>query len=170
MIGVAWLVLWSRISTRPDILAKPVAGDAGTRTPSFADPALWAFMCAYAMGALPLGFVLYNAPLYLANSLGASQRLIGELLWAPPLGWELGYFVWGWFADRLCRKEDQMVSGLGRLMAACGVMSLGFAAIPLLKSPVSVMAALFFVMFVASGFIVLPVAYATHVYSPAHGG
>ena len=57
-------------------------------------------MCAYALGALPLGFVLYGAALYLAQALGCSQEFIGKVLWIPPLGWEAGYFVWGWLCDR----------------------------------------------------------------------
>jgi hypothetical protein len=32
------------------------------------------------------------------------------------------------------------------------------------------MAQLFFAMFVAAGFLILPIAYATHVYSRAHSG
>ena len=57
-------------------------------------------MCAYAWGALPLALVIYGAALFLNRSLGVSQAVIGKVLWIPPLGWEIGYFAWGWAADR----------------------------------------------------------------------
>src|SRR4051812_14313315 len=102
LIGIAWLILWAVVSRRPDIAhwtANPAAETRAHR-PSPRDPAIWAFMSAYALGALPLGFVLYSASLYLAKPLGHSQEFIGKVLWIPPLGWELGYFFWGWLSDR----------------------------------------------------------------------
>src|SRR5437867_3761084 len=68
--------------------------------PSLRHRSLWAFMFAYALGALPVGFVLYSSALYLAGPLHCTQEFIGKVLWIPPLGWEIGYFVWGWLADR----------------------------------------------------------------------
>ena len=99
LIGAAWLLLWMVVSRRPDIRKPPVAAAARTPGPRAGDRALWAYLCAYGLGALPLGFVLYAAALYLANPLGCSQAFIGKVLWIPPLGWEAGYFFWGWMAD-----------------------------------------------------------------------
>jgi ACS family hexuronate transporter-like MFS transporter len=127
-------------------------------------------MFAYALGALPLGFVLYSASLYLAHPLGYSQKFIGKVLWIPPLGWEVGYFVWGWISDRSLQLGHPRVPALRRLVTVCALLNLAFAAVPWLPHIAAVMFFLFLAMFVASGFVVLSVAYATHVYSQEHAG
>src|SRR5664279_2975251 len=88
LIGAAWLCQWAFISRRPEVRKRSVAV-AGSARPRWTDRSLWAFMCAYALGALPLGFVLYTASLYLTRALGCSQALVGKILWIPPMGWEL---------------------------------------------------------------------------------
>jgi len=173
MIGLGWLAMWSFVSRRKDVREVPAragiaAGNA--RAPRVADAAIWAFICAYALGALPLGFVLYSASLYLAGPLGRSQEFIGKVLWIPPLGWEVGYFVWGWLADRSLRRGEARVPALGRMLGVCAVLNLAFAAVPSLAAVQAVMAAMFLAMFVAAGFVVLSVAYATHVYASEHAG
>jgi MFS transporter, ACS family, hexuronate transporter len=170
IIGMAWLVMWSIVSRRKDVRETAAMGiDTQTPGPRLRDPAIWAFVCAYALGALPLGFVLYSASLYLAGPLGRSQEFIGKVLWIPPLGWEVGYFVWGWLADRSLKRGQARVAALGRMLAACAVLNLVFAATPALTIAPA-MAAMFLAMFVAAGFVVLSVAYATHVYSAGHAG
>lgn len=171
LIGAAWLLLWAFVSRRPDIAhyqLKP-SGAVSAR-PHPRDPALWAFMSAYALGALPLGFVLYSAALYLAKPLGFSQEFIGKVLWIPPLGWEVGYFVWGWFSDRSHRRGKPRVPALGRMLAVCAALNLAFFTIPWMPNVWGVLAAMFLAMFVASGFVVLSVAYATHIYGSDHAG
>jgi ACS family hexuronate transporter-like MFS transporter len=170
LIGAAWLALWAVVGRRPDI-RKPEAGaPSKIPGPRFSDPRLWAFMCAYALGALPLGFVLYSASLYLAHPLECPQALIGKLLWIPPLGWEAGYFVWGWISDRAFRRGEPRERSLRRTLTFCVVLNLAFASVPWLPNLAAVMAAMFLAMFVASGFVVLSVGYATHVYSADHAG
>jgi ACS family hexuronate transporter-like MFS transporter len=170
LIGLAWLVLWSVVARRPDIRDPVRAKATPPPPPRLADRRLWAFMCAYALGALPLGFVLYGAALYLGQALGRSQEFIGKVLWIPPLGWEAGYFIWGSLSDRLCRNPAHRASNLRRLMTACILLNLPFALVPRLPGAGAVMAGLFLAMFVAAGFIILPVAYATYVYSADHAG
>src|SRR5262249_47562476 len=97
VIGLAWVVVWGVLGGRPDIRFPKQEATAGSgRAPRLNDAPLWAFMSAYALGGLPLGFILYSASLYLVNPMGCSQATIGKILWIPPLGWEVGYFVWGW--------------------------------------------------------------------------
>ena len=170
MIGLAWLAVWSMVSRRPDMRRAPVAIAAARPGPRLGDAPLWAFMCLYALGALPLGFVLYSASLYLAHPLGCSQAFIGKVLWIPPLGWEAGYFVWGWLADRAARRGQPRVEALRRMLAYCAALTLVLAAIPWLPNVAAVMLGMFLAMFAAAGFIVLSVAYATHVYSAEHAG
>jgi ACS family hexuronate transporter-like MFS transporter len=171
LVGLAWLALWAAVSWRPNIRKLPSPSAARQNAPRFSDRRLWAFMSAYALGALPLGFVLYAAALYLAHPLGHSQRFIGKVLWIPPLGWEVGYFIWGSISDRSLRRSGgSRVASLGRLMAWCAGLSVAFAAVPWLPNAAAVMAGMFLAMFVAAGFVVLSVAYATHVYSSDHAG
>jgi MFS transporter, ACS family, hexuronate transporter len=170
-IGLGWLAMWMVVSRRKDIRHAPSArAHAATPGPRLRDRALWAFICAYALGALPLGFVLYGASLYLAGPRGLSQETIGKLLWIPPLGWEVGYFFWGWFADKSHRLGEPRVRALGAMMGMCCVMSLPFVGVPLLPSVALVMIGLFLAMFVSAGFVVLSVGYATHVYAAEHAG
>jgi ACS family hexuronate transporter-like MFS transporter len=163
LIGLAWLALWAAVSARPDIRIRRDPAGAAVAPPQFRDGRLCAYMAAYALGGLPLAFVLYAAPLYLAHPLGHSQAAIGKVLWIPPAGWELGYFFWGWLADR---KR----SSLGGMMGACAVLSLALAAVPWLPNLATVMAGLVLAMFAAAGFIVLSVTYATRAYSSDHAG
>jgi ACS family hexuronate transporter-like MFS transporter len=169
-IGAAWLLLWAVVSRRKDI-REPHREPAGAVTvrPKAGDPALWAFMSAYALGALPLGFVLYGASLYLAGPLARSQEFIGKVLWIPPLGWEVGYFFWGTLADRSLARGEARVPALGRMLAACTLLNAAFAAVPA-AGLWGGLALMFLVMFVSAGFVVLAVAYATHVYSASSAG
>jgi len=164
LIGAAWVAMWAVISRRPDIRAvQERRRHAVGPGPNLRDRSLWAFMSAYALGALPLGFVLYSAALYLAGPLGRTQEFIGKVLWIPPLGWEAGYFVWGWLSDH-------HPGARGRLIAACGVLNFAFAAAPLVHNTFAVLGLMSLALFVASGFVVLSVAYATSVYSIDHAG
>jgi len=167
-IGAAWLLLWAVISRRKDI-REPRREPSAAIRPRAGDPAIWAFMSAYALGAIPLGFVLYGASLYLAGPLARSQEFIGKVLWIPPLGWEVGYFFWGALADRSLARGEERVRTLGRLLVACTLLNLSFAAVPA-AGLWGGLALMFLVMFVSAGFVVLAVAYATHVYSPDSAG
>jgi MFS transporter, ACS family, hexuronate transporter len=132
------------------------------------DVRIWGFVAVYALGAMPLGFVLYAAPLYLSQALGQSQVWLGHWLWIPPLGWEVGYFFWGWIADRMLRESDRAVHG--RLFALLAVASLPLLLTPTLTRLPVIMAELFFAMFVAAGFIIVGLSYATRVFSTGESG
>jgi len=170
-VGLTWLGLWLFVSRRPDIAAGRSlrSGRTTSPAPGLGDRQVWSFMAAYALGCQPLAFVLYAAALYLNRALGVSQADIGKVLWIPPLGWEMGYFAWGWLTDRSLRTGKPLPV-FGRLMLLSTVLSLPLGATTLLSSFPLVMAALFFAMFVAAGFIIVPIRYATHAYSASHAG
>jgi ACS family hexuronate transporter-like MFS transporter len=136
----------------------------------FTDRRLWGFMAAYAFGALPIGFIIYGTSIYLSQRWRLTQGEIGAVLWIPPLGWELGYFFWGWISDRNMRRARQPVAALRGLFTGAMLFSLPLALAPLMPAYGFTMAVLFFAMFIAAGFLILPIAYATHVYSPAYSG
>ena len=62
VLGVSWLLLWSVISRRPDIRRTgAIAAVEITRPrPKPGDRDVWAYMVLYALGALPLAFILYG--------------------------------------------------------------------------------------------------------------
>lgn len=172
LIGAAWLALWAFVSRRPDIRAHPRAAartEGGDRMRA-SDVRLWSFGLLYAAGALPIAFVIYGSALYLSRVLGASQALIGKLLWIPPLGWEIGYFFWGWLADRGAARLGGRAALLKRLLAAVAVLALPLAAVPWTASLPVAMAGFFLAMFSAAGFIILSIAHATDLYSSRYAG
>lgn len=74
--GLAWLGWWLGMSRRPEIRQAP-AQEAAPAPIRLGDPRIWSFALLYAMGGLPLGFVLYGASLYLSQALGRTQSQIG---------------------------------------------------------------------------------------------
>lgn len=170
VIGALWLLLWRRVSRRPELGAAraPATQQAGQL--NWSDRRLWAFMASYALGCLPLAFVLYQAPLYFGRALGKTQIEIGRVLWIPPLGWECGYFFWGWLADRLARgREDPAPVFRGLTLAAlAGTLPLAFGA--RIHSFGILLALLFWAMFIAGGNVIVSLGYATRVVAPEHAG
>jgi ACS family hexuronate transporter-like MFS transporter len=171
LIGLSWLAMWLVVSRRPDIRTRSVpATNVAQDAPRFTDRRLWGYMLAYAFCALPIAFVIYYTAIYLSQAWGRTQAQIGAVLWIPPLGWEVGYFFWGWLSDRMCRTAADPIAALRRLMAAAALLSIPLAFTPWTPSYAAVLAELFLAMFVAGGFIILTVAYATRTYSGAHSG
>ena len=121
---------------------------------------LFAAACAYGLGAAPLAFGLYAAPLYLTRVLHLSQTSLGYLLWLPPAGWELGYLVFGRYADH--RRRRMAGRKIARrpwpVFVALSVAGFLITLAPLAAraaAPVSATMLLFFLqMFVAGGFVV----------------
>jgi ACS family hexuronate transporter-like MFS transporter len=120
----------------------------------FNDARLWSFILAYGLGATPLGFVMYAAALYLNQALGKDQLFLGKVLWIPPLGWELGYFFWGWLVDRMTSAGVSTITTVRRLMFVSVFLSLPLAAVPWMSSTALVLLAMFFATFVIVGFVV----------------
>jgi MFS transporter, ACS family, hexuronate transporter len=157
-VGTAWLLLWAVVSPRENVSRAPKP-DA----PKFTDPRVWAFLAAYALGAFPSGFVLYQASIYLTAAFSKSQLELGKVLWIPPLGWEIGYFFWGWAMDRFA-------SAMRRQFLVLMLLSTPLVLIPHVHSYSLTLAMMFFAMFITSGFIIGAVAYATHHFSSDHAG
>jgi ACS family hexuronate transporter-like MFS transporter len=163
LFGVAWLFVWRAVAVRTPSLRRVPSPDTSGERPRLGDPQLWGFMALYALGAFPLGFVLYAAPLYLHQTMHLTQADLGRWLWLPPLGWEIGYFFWGWRVDRNPSRPIGM-----RAFLPLVVLGASLALVPSLTSRVFVMALLTFTMFIAAGFIILGLAYATRVFSTGH--
>lgn len=165
--GAVWLALWAWVSRDARLRPEPLS--EGGSPPRLADPSLWGFMATYAFGGLPIAFVLYGAPIYLARRLGCDQATLGHLLFIPPLGWETGYFFWGWVIDRRVRAHGRAAGVFGRLFCLLAALAIPLAATPLFQSRVAVLAMLFLAMFVSAGFVIVSLAEATQRHSARHG-
>jgi ACS family hexuronate transporter-like MFS transporter len=162
-IGLAWIALWQVLTRRPDLRRPVEVAAAPSARPQWRDPRFWSFAAIYACGSLPLGFVLYYAPLYL-KVLGKTQVELGGLLWIPPLGWEVGYYAWGWWTDRTVARAGFNLAAYRRLFALLMLLSLPLAAVPYIDVFPIAMFAMFFAMFIAAGFIISTVSYATSTF------
>lgn len=170
LIGALWLLLWIWLSRRPELRApQPHAARPAARL-DWRDRRLWSFVASYALGCLPLAFVMYQSPLYFSRALGKSQAEIGHVLWIPPLGWECGYFFWGWLADRLTRGRQDVVPVFRALALAALAGTLPLAAGARIGSFPVLLALLFWAMFIAGGNVIVSLSYATRVVSSAHAG
>ena len=47
--------------------------------------------------------------LYLAQRLQLTQADVNNVVWIPPLTWGIGYFFWGWAADRYAANNPRPV-------------------------------------------------------------
>jgi ACS family hexuronate transporter-like MFS transporter len=173
LLGALWVLGWWLLSRRAAI--RRIASfenesAAPGAKPRIRDPKLWAYLLAYSLGALPLGFVVYSAALYLNRVLGVSQKTIGAVLWLPPLGSEIGVFFWGWLADRMARGAASRLEIVRRLLPLAMLLALPLAATGWTRSFPVVMAHFFFAMFVASAFQILPLIYGTEVFSREYAG
>ncbi len=169
-IGLAWILLWRVISRRPEISA-PSHIDAPQSAPlRWSDPRTWAFMVGYGLCASPLAFILYNASLYFVQGMGRTQADMGKVLWIPPLGWEAGYYFWGWITDKLPLENRGFLTGLRKQMALLTLLMLTLAAIPWQRSYPLTLAMMFVTMFAGSGFVISAMSYATRVFSSERSG
>lgn len=119
-LGLAWIVLWLAIA-RPPFLPKVEHKAKRLSFPNPMEPRLWALVFSYALPAIAPGPILTLVSLYLNTGLGVSQRDLGGLLWIPPFAWGIGYFFWGWAADRYALDNRRPV-GMFLFLTACSLV------------------------------------------------
>ncbi len=162
--GLAWVLLW-----RGTVDFSAEAQGTQTQRITLPDPferRFWSLVAAYALGALPIGVILYLAPLYLSQVLGFTQGELGRVLWLPPLGWEIGYFFWGWFTDRFAAGNARP----SWIFFAFAVLGLPLIALPQFSSSAVVLGLMFWTMFIASGFVVVSLRTSAMVYPKEQTG
>ena len=170
-VGAAWLLWWLFISRRVDIQRPPDSTAARPRI-SFRDSRIWAFIAIYSLGTVPLAFVVNMTSVFLTRKFGLTQAELGHLLWIPPLGWELGYFFWGWHLDRRLRAAPSTAA----LGVYAGIFLLGlalvlpFAAVFASSSLPLTLALFFTTMFAVGSFIIPAVSYATVAFGERQSG
>ncbi len=165
--GAAWIAIWAIVGRDPRLAAPVAAGRP--RAVLRLDRAAGGYMAAYAFGGLPLGFVLYYAPLYLGRHLGFDQAQLGHVLWIPPLGWETGYFFFGWRVDRAAARGEATRAVFARTFALLSALALPLAAVPLVRQPWVALLLLFLAMFVSAGFVIVSLAETTRRHGDQDG-
>lgn len=137
-LALVWLMVW--LGT-----VNPATFPNRSRTaqrlvfPNMAERRFWSLVASYALGALPVGAIIYLTPLYLARAFGLTPAQLGFVLWIPPAGLEAGYFFWGWIADRYHRSNPRpvalilLMATLVLPVAAVHWFSSAWAAVPLLS-------------------------------------
>lgn len=158
-LGAAWLVLWR--FARRGVDEAPTAAKHIFLARIWTYRAFWAFMAAYGVAGMPLGFILYDSSLYLHDRFNWSQTTLGYVLWIPPFGWEVGYFFWGWVLDRFGPR-------FRGLMLASLIVCLPMAWMHSLPSGSLVLADMFLTMLGLAGFVVLAVAWVTRAFPPGN--
>jgi MFS transporter, ACS family, hexuronate transporter len=150
LLGALWILLWLGVSRSP-FLPAPAKKPERLASLNPFERRFWALVASYSLGAVAISPVFYLSPLYLNRVMALSQDDLGKVLWIPPLGWEIGYFVWGWIFDRFAADQDRPVF-MFFLLAAL-MVPFGFTG--LVSSTAGVLALFFWVMFVTGGFQML---------------
>ena len=122
-LGAMWLVIWSAIA-RPPFLPKSSAMTSKMEWPNFGERRVWALMFSYALPAISPGPVLTILSLYLSQRLHLTQADVNGVVWIPPLTWGIGYFFWGWAADKFAANNPRPI-GMFALLTVIS-LTLGF--------------------------------------------
>jgi len=146
-LGAVWLIIWAAIA-RPPILHKAPPRTAKVSWPNFLERRVWALMFSYALPAISPGPVLTILSLYLNGRLKLTQAEVNQLAWIPPLTWGLGYFFWGWAADRYAANNRRPVGMF--LLLTIASLTLGFTTAT--TSVALAMALISFSTFIGGGF------------------
>jgi ACS family hexuronate transporter-like MFS transporter len=107
-LGLFWLVIWTAIA-RPPFLPKATTRPAKMTWPNVFERRVWALVFSYALPAISPGPVLTIVALYLNQRLQLTQSDVNGLVWIPPLTWGIGYFFWGWAADRYAANNPRPI-------------------------------------------------------------
>jgi ACS family hexuronate transporter-like MFS transporter len=164
-LGTAWLLWWWSVA-RPPVVPKLPRTLKKVSLPSPLDRRFWLIVTTYGTGAVALGVVAYMSPLYLNRALGLSQAQLGYVLWIPTLGWEAGYFFWGWVSDKLVPDEVRPV----RVLLILSALALPSAFVTMVHSWQLGVAFLVWAMFIADGFIVMGLHVGARVYPKNQAG
>jgi ACS family hexuronate transporter-like MFS transporter len=108
VLGVIWLLIWAAIA-RPPFLPKSSHMTSKLAWPNLRERRVWALIFSYALPAISPGPVLTILSLYLAQRLQMTQADVNSVVWIPPLTWGIGYFFWGWAADRYAANNPRPV-------------------------------------------------------------
>ncbi len=166
LMGVVWLGLWW-MAARPPYLPETVRAKVTFQLPNLMERRFWLVVASFGLGAVALGVISSLSPLYLNRALGLTQAELGRILWIPMVGWEAGYFFWGWVADRYVANDEGRTVRVFILLAALALPA-GFATQT--GSWVVAVALFFWAMFIADGFVVMSLRVGARLYPHGQAG
>jgi hypothetical protein len=85
------------------------------------------------------------------------------------LGWEVGYFFWGWWIDRSVQGSGATAKTFDRSFGILSLLVLPVAAAAFTHTVAVVLALLFLGMFASAGFVIVSLAETTRRHSTEHG-
>ena len=147
LLGLVWILLWL-VASQPPYLPKSERKTATFELPNFLERRVWALMLAYSLTTVSIGPILAVVPLYFSESLGVPQADLGRLLWGPPFAWAVGYFFWGWAADRFAGDTPRPTA----MLALLTVLALPIAATTWTDSSVLAIVLISWTGFIIGGF------------------
>ena len=119
-LGLSWMVLWASIA-RPPFLPRHEHRARSLAWPNPFERRFWGIVSSYALPAIAPGPILTLLSVYLNQGLGVSQAELTSLLWVPPLAWGVGYFFWGWAADKFALDNRRPI-GMFLFLTACSLV------------------------------------------------
>jgi ACS family hexuronate transporter-like MFS transporter len=122
-LGLAWMAIWALIA-RPPFLPKSAPRASKLTWPNLRERRVWALIFSYALPAISPGPILTIVAIYLNQRLALTQADVNQIVWIPPLTWGIGYFFWGWAADRYASNTPRPI-GMFLLLTAAA-LTLGF--------------------------------------------
>jgi ACS family hexuronate transporter-like MFS transporter len=108
LLGLTWMIIWAVIARPPFLPASPPKPPKMT-FPNLGERRVWALIFSYALPAISPGPVLTILSFYLAQRLQMTQADVNNVVWIPPLTWGIGYFFWGWAADRFAAHNPRPI-------------------------------------------------------------
>jgi len=123
LLGAVWIVLWLVVG-RPPYLPKTERKAKKIMWPNPMERRFWALVFSYALPCIAPGPILTIVPLYLNRAMGVSQADLRDIIWLPPAAWGIGYFFWGYIADRFAAGNRRPI-GLFALLTVCA-LAFGF--------------------------------------------
>jgi ACS family hexuronate transporter-like MFS transporter len=160
-LGFLWLVLWWFVA-RPPLLASHRRTTLRVQWPNMLERRFWVVFSSFGLGAVALGVIAYLSPLYLNRALGLTQADLGRVLWIPSVGWQLGYFFWGWVADRYVIDRGSAA----RVFILLAALAAPVALVTTISSWAAVLGVFFWALFVADGFVVMSLRVGARIYPP----
>jgi ACS family hexuronate transporter-like MFS transporter len=158
-LGALWVLVWLTIC-RPAKL--PGTGKARKMAwPNPFEIRFWTLISSYSMTAISPGLILAIFPLYFNRALGVSQAELGRLLWMQPAAWGIGYFCWGWLADKFASENPRPVG----LMITLAVFAAALGVAPWTESVSMAMLLTSWSCFVAGGFQMVALKASSLAYS-----
>ena len=146
-LGLTWMVIWAVIA-RPPFLPVNPPKPLKLSWPNFTERRVWALIFSYALPAISPGPVLTILSIYLTARLKLTQADVNQLAWIPPLTWGIGYFFWGWAADKFAANNRRPVGWF----VFFSLMSLTLGLVTQTTSVAAAMALISLSTFIGGGF------------------